>query len=92
MRSEWRAGTAVAAGMLAIMLVTSQCGGHPADNFGTGTGGEPSPSESPGPTGSAVLIEFVAPSTTTTDTPASDGSTVFQSSIGPVGTSNPQGS
>ncbi|HEY2387131.1 MAG TPA: hypothetical protein VGK30_09230 [Candidatus Binatia bacterium] len=74
------------------MLATSRCGGHGAENFTDTTGGgEPSPSESPGPSGAPVLIEFVAPDSTS-GTAASDGSTVFQSSIGPVGSSNPQGS
>jgi hypothetical protein len=90
-RSDWRAGATVVAVVAVIILAAWGCGGHGVDNFGTGSENSPSPSESPGPSGAAVLIEFVAPDSGS-DTAASDGSTVFQSSIGPLGSSNPQGS
>ncbi len=82
-RADWRAGAVLAA----ILILAARCGGHGSENF---TDTTPNPSESPGPSGAPVLIEFVAPGNT--DAPASDGSTVFQSSIGPIGSANPQGS
>lgn len=89
MRSEWKV-TAVAA-VLMMALSAAACGGKGAEKFGNNSNSDdPSPSESPGPGGQPALIEFVAPSND--DPPASDGSTVFQPVIGPIGTGNPQGS
>ena len=85
MRSEWR--LAALAGVLMLVLYGYGCNGHGAENFSDNE--SPNPSESPGPSGPPALIEFVAP---TGDSSPSDGSTVFQSSIGPLGSSNPQGS
>ncbi len=87
-RSDWRAGAAAVAA--AILLVVWGCGGHGGESFGTNDNTQ-NPGGTPGPSGAAVLIEFVAPDSTS-DTTASDGSTVFQSSIGPIGSANPQGS
>jgi hypothetical protein len=86
MTSGWRAGAL----LVTIAVLAAMCGGHGAENFTNDN--TPNPSESPGatPTGAAALIEFVAPDSTTT--PASQGATVFQSSIGPAGSSNPQAS
>ncbi len=77
----WR-GVVLALGI----AVAAGCGGHGADTFG-GTGSTPNPSESPGPAGGAALIEFVAPGASSTS-----GDFTFQASIGPPGSSNPQGS
>src|SRR5436853_2778632 len=87
MRSEWRSVALLGL----VMLILYSCGGHGAEDFSTNDNQSPDPTESPGPTGGAALIEFVAPDSTKDPSP-SDGSTVFQSSIGPVGSSNPQGS
>jgi hypothetical protein len=78
----WRAGAL----LLTIALLASTCGGHGAEHFGDTN--NPNPSQSPGPTGGAALIEFVAPGSTT----GTSDSTVFQASIGPSGSSNPQAS
>lgn len=88
MRSEWKM-VALAA---AFAMLAAACGGKSAESFSDNDSGDPDPAASPGPEGSVVLIEFVTPDSLTTEPPAIDGSTVFRSSIGPVGTSNPQGS
>ena len=87
MRSDWRVA-AVAAALM--MLGAAACGGKGGESFGETNSDEPNPTESPGPGGQPALIEFLAPSND--DAPASDGSTVFQPVIGPIGTGNPQGS
>ncbi len=89
MRSDWRKAAVAAV----VMMIAAACGGHGTDTLGGDNdngGSDPNPSESPGGTGSPALIEFVIPDS---DATASDGSTTFQSHIGPIGDgSKPQGS
>jgi hypothetical protein len=92
MRAEWRMAAVAAAFVVVGAALGVGCGGKGAEHFSDGTSSDPDPSASPGPEGQVVLMEFVAPEESAEGPPASDGSTVFRSSIGPVGTSNPQGS
>ncbi len=84
MRSDWR----IAAVAAALMMIGAGCGGKGAESFTDDDSEDPTVEATPKPGGAPTLIEFVGD----TDEPASDGQTVFEPSIGPVGSSNPQGS
>lgn len=83
MRTEWR----MAAVAAAVIAIAAACGGKGGETFTKNTGNDPDPSVSPGASGSVAVIEF---DLSATDTPASDGLTLFRSQIGPVGSANAQ--
>jgi hypothetical protein len=88
MRTMW-----ASAAFVVTLAGLAGCGGGGHESFLDEITGTPNPNRTPGPSGDAAVIEFVIPDESATGGVTPAGSPVkFESSIGPVGSANPQAS